>query len=162
MTRAGARTAVGGRDWFAAAAATTGGAALVVGALLPWMSFFAGLQRYPGVAGLYGRVLLAGGIMSVAGGLALLARPAKRLRMTIGLLGFVLAGLASRVLLGLRATTGALRHHPLLLARPGPGPFVALAGGLVVAALMLPLRRRVARSPKKGFTGDVEADGNGI
>lgn len=161
MTPAGSGTTAAERDWFGAAAATTGGATLVVGALLPWMSLFAGLDRYPGVAGLYGRVLLVGGVLAVAGGLALLVRPAKRVRRAIGLLGVVLASLAWWVLLGLRATTGALGHHPLLLARPGPGPSVAFAGGLVLAALMLPPRRRVARLAG-GFTGDGEDDGNGI
>jgi hypothetical protein len=139
-----------------------GGAALVVGALLPWMSLFAGLDRYRGVAGLYGRILLVGGILAITGGVALLVRPAHRIRTALGLLGAVLAGLASWVLLGLRATTGALRHHPLLLARPGPGPFVAFAGGLVVAALILPPRRRIARTPKGRLTRDVEDDGHGI
>ena len=155
MTRAGAGTAAGEHDWLGAAAAMMGGATLVVGALLPWMSFFAGLERISGVAGLYGRVLLTGGILAFAGGMALLVRPAKRIRMTIGMLGAVLASLASWVLLGLRATTGALGHHPLLLARPGPGPFVAFAGGLVVAALILPPRRRVARCTTGAFTEDA-------
>lgn len=161
MTRvvAGARRRE--RDWVGAAAATSGGATLVVGALLPWMSLFAGLQRYPGVDGLYGRILMTGGILAFAGGLALLVRPAGRLRITIGLLGAALAGLATWVVLGLRSTTGALGHHPLLLARPGAGPFVALAGGLAVTALIIP-PRRVVRAPEGGFTVDGGDDGNVI
>lgn len=154
MTGAVARARRRERDWFGAAAATTGGAALVVGALLPWMTLFAGLQRYPGVAGLYGRILMTGGMLAVAGGVALLVRPARRLRVTIGLLGVALAGLATWVVLGLRSTAGALGHHPLLLARPGTGPFVALAGGLVVMALILPPRRHVARAANGGPTVD--------
>jgi hypothetical protein len=150
------------RDWVGAAAATSGGAALVTGALLPWMSLFAGLQRYPGVDGLYGRILMTGGILAFAGGLALLTRPARRLRITIGLLGAALAGLATWVVLGLRSTTGALGHHPLLLARPGAGPFVALAGGLAVTALIIPPRRHVVRAPEGGLTVDGEDDGNVI
>ncbi|HSQ32685.1 MAG TPA: hypothetical protein VLN49_22675 [Gemmatimonadaceae bacterium] len=162
MTRVLERARRGERDWAGAATAAIGGAALVTGALLPWMSLFAGLRRYPGVAGLYGRVLLAGGMLAIAGGLALLVRPAQRLRVTIGMLGVALAGLASWVVLGLRSTTGALSHHPLLLARPGAGPFVALAGGLVVMALILPPRRHVARAPKVGLTADGGDDGNVI
>lgn len=132
------------RDWLGGAIATSGGGALVAGALLPWMSLFAGLQRYPGVAGLYGRLLLVGGVSAIACGFAMIVRPRQRLRPAVGALGFVLTAFASWVLYGLRATIRALGHHPLLLARPGAGLFVALAGALLITVLIVPLPRAAA------------------
>jgi hypothetical protein len=131
------------RDWGGALTAVSGGMVVLTGAVLPWLSLFAGLQRYSGMAGLYGRVAFAGGALSVGGGLLILVRPDRRLRAAIGGLGAVLTLFACWVLLGLRDTTRELGRHPLLLARPGPGLFVVLTGALVVAALLLPSGRRV-------------------
>ena len=130
------------RDWLGGAIAACGGGALVVGALLPWMSMFAGLQSYPGVAGLYGRLLLVGGIAGIIAGFVMVARPRRRLRTAIGALGVALAAFASWIVIGLRTTLGTLGHHPLLLARPGYGLFVALAGALVLSSLILAPRAR--------------------
>ena len=140
------------RDWLGAAIATTGGSALVVGALLPWMSLFAGLQRYPGIAGLNGRLILAGGVSAVIGGFAMVVRPRKRLRQTLGTLGLAFVVFSSWVLYGLRTTMHTLAHHPLLLARPGSGLFVALAGALLLTLLIVPTRR--------GSVGAVERPGD--
>jgi hypothetical protein len=131
-------TARAERDWLGGAMAIIGGSALVVGALLPWMSLFAGLHRYPGVTGPYGRLLLLGGVFAIVAGVAMLARPRHRLRLAVGALGVVLTAFAWWVLVGLRATTRSLEHHPLLLARAGPGLFIALAGALIVASLIVP------------------------
>lgn len=130
-------------DWHGAGTAVGGGVLVVVGALLPWLSLFAGLQRYSGTTGLYGRLAFAGGAASIAGGCLILFRPDHRLRVAVGGLGGLLTLFACWVLLGLRATTHELGRHALLLARPGPGLFVVLTGSLVVAALLLPKRRRV-------------------
>lgn len=125
------------RDWLGAAVATTGGGALIVGALLPWMTLFAGLQRYPGVSGLYGRLLLVGGVSAMGAGIAMLVRRRRQLRIAVGALGVVLSAFAWWILDGLRATTHSLEHHPMMLARAGPGLFVALAGALLIALLIL-------------------------
>jgi hypothetical protein len=130
------------RDWLGGVIATIGGGALVAGALLPWMSLFAGLQRYRGVAGLYGRLLLLGGVFAIAGGIALLVRRRPRLRFAVGALGAILSAFAWWVLDGLRATTHSLEHHPLMLARAGPGVFVALAGAVFITLLIVPVPRR--------------------
>ena len=124
------------RDWLGAAMSAGGGSALVAGALLPWMSLFAGLQRYPGVAGLNGRLLLAGGVAGIATGIVMIARPRRFLRRAIGVLGVALAAFASWVLIGLHETIRTLAHHPLMLARPGFGLYVALAGALAMALLI--------------------------
>jgi len=131
------------RDWRAALPAVAGGVIVAVGAVLPWMSLFAGLQTYRGIAGLYGRLAFAGGALSVIGGVVMLTRPDRRLRLAIGGLGVALTLFALWVLLGLRATTQHLDQHPFLLPRPEPGLFVVIAGALVVAALLLPSRRRI-------------------
>jgi hypothetical protein len=138
------------RDWLGGVIAASGGSALVVGALLPWMSLFAGLQRYAGVSGLYGRLLLIGGATAIVAGLAMVVRPRRRLRPVVGVLGLLLTAFASWVLYGLRATLRGLEHHPLLLARPGAGLFVALAGALLITVLIVPHSRgAAARAPER-------------
>ncbi|MFL5577060.1 MAG: hypothetical protein ACJ79S_13940 [Gemmatimonadaceae bacterium] len=126
------------RDRRTAVAAMIGGALTGIGAVLPWLSLFAGLQSYSGMTGLYGRLLFAGGVVAIVGGLAALVRPSRWLRAAIGALGILLVLFASWLVLGLRSATRALAAHPLLIARPGPGLVVALAGALVVAATLLP------------------------
>jgi len=131
------------RDWRAATPAIAGGAVVAVGAVLPWMSLFAGLHSYPGVAGLYGRLAFAGGTLAALGGVVMLTRDDAWLRRAIGGLGATLTVFATWVLMGLRSTTRHLEQHPFLLPRPEPGLFVVIAGALVVAALLLPSRRRL-------------------
>lgn len=122
--------------------AAGGGLIVAAGTMLPWISLFAGLHPYPGIAGLYGRVMFAGGALAIAGGVAILVRPDPRLRLAIGGLGVGLTLFAGWVLWGLRSTTHGLERHPFLLARPGPGLFVVLAGALLVAALLPHSTRR--------------------
>jgi hypothetical protein len=122
--------------------AAGGGLMVAAGTMLPWISLFAELHPYPGIAGLYGRVMFAGGALAIAGGVAILVRPDPRLRLAIGGLGVGLTLFAGWVLWGLRSTTHGLERHPFLLARPGPGLFVVLAGALLVAALLPHSTRR--------------------
>ena len=124
------------RDWVGAAVAASGGALVVIGAWLPWITLFAGLQRYSGVTGLYGRIVFIGGAVSIGGAVAILGDRRRWIRLSIGAVGVALALLAAWDLVGLRATMRQLGGHPLLLARPGPGLFVALCGALVVAVLL--------------------------
>jgi hypothetical protein len=131
------------RDWPHALLAVTGGTLVVVGSVLPWMSLFAGLHAYSGLAGYYGRLILAGGALSILGGAAMLARPRDWLRLGIGGVGVALAVFAAWILVGLSAKVRELGHHPLLLARPGPGVFVVIAGAIALAAVLLPVRRRI-------------------
>ncbi|HEX8942544.1 MAG TPA: hypothetical protein VF785_05350 [Gemmatimonadaceae bacterium] len=133
----------GGGGLVAAVVAVSGGLLVVIGAVLPWMSLFAGLQRYSGMAGLYGRLAFAGGVLAIAGGVAIARRPDRRLRAGLGGLGVMLTLFAGWILYGLRSTTRALGQHPFLIARPGPGLYVVFAGALVVAALLVPYKRRI-------------------
>jgi len=124
------------RQWRVSLVAAGGGSIVAAGTMLPWISLFAGLHSYPGIAGLYGRMMFAGGALAVAACLAILVRPDPRLRLAIGVLGLALTLFAAWVLWGLRSTTHGLERHPFLLARPGPGLFVVLAGALLMAALL--------------------------
>lgn len=126
-------------------AVVTGGALVVAGALLPWLTFFAGLQSYGGMVGLYGRLLLAGGIVAVLLGAALVARRSTPLLVATGALGAMLAGLAAWSVTGLVATVQRLATDPMALAGYGPGPFVALVGALVVATAPAFMRRASRR-----------------
>src|SRR5919197_1456264 len=70
--------------------AMLGGAVIIVGALLPWISLFAGLQAYAGISGVYGRLLCGGGALSIIGGIWFLLRGGLTVRWGLGFLGFVL------------------------------------------------------------------------
>ncbi|HEV8446714.1 MAG TPA: hypothetical protein VGQ44_07835 [Gemmatimonadaceae bacterium] len=133
------------RDRRAALVALVGGMLVSLGSLLPWMSLFAGLQRFPGIHGLYGRLVFAGGVLAALGGLAMLARNEWFIRPLVACIGVSLSLFAAWILLGLRETTRRLEDHPMIVARPGPGLFVVLAGGLTIAALAFPRSRATAR-----------------
>ena len=138
------------RDWHASLPAVAGGVIIAVGTVLPWMSLFAGLQSYRGISGLYGRLAFASGVLIIIGGVVMLTRPARRLRLAIGGLGLALTLFAAWVLLGVRTTTQHLEQHPFLLPRAGSGLFVVIAGALAVAALLLPPRRSAHASSTAG------------
>ena len=122
-----------------AAVAVTGGALVAVGALLPWLSLYAGLVRDPGTTGLNGRLLLAGGALGSAAGVVYLWRPRPAFRWGIGLLGAALLAFAAWLLVQLFVAYRELGGDPFLVGRLGPGLFVttvgaaALLGTLVVA-----------------------------
>jgi hypothetical protein len=117
--------------------AVTGGVLVGVGAALPWLSLFAGLQSYSGLVGLYGRLLIVGAALAVAGGVAMGLRSEWWIRPAVGALGVLLALFTLWLVFGLRSTTERLAGgQPMLLVRPGPGLFVALAGALIVSATL--------------------------
>jgi len=112
------------------AAALAGGALVMLGAWLPWLTLFAGLQRYGGLIGPYGRVLFAGGALAVLGaiaGLRMLATGRRWVRRATMFLGLVLLGFEGWLLIGLAETL----HHgvgAMLVPRAGPGLFVSSLG----------------------------------
>lgn len=122
----------------AIASALSGGALVCTGTVLPWLSLFAGLQTYSGLVGLYGRVLFAGGALAVLGGAAMLVRRDRWLPRVVGGVGIVQTLFVLWLLFGLRSTTRELGAHAMLLARPGPGLFVALVGAILVASTLRP------------------------
>ncbi|HEX6809761.1 MAG TPA: hypothetical protein VF118_17370 [Gemmatimonadaceae bacterium] len=125
-----------------AAAVVLGGGLVATGALLPWITLFAGLQHYSGLIGLYGWLVLGGGVASVAVGVAMYRRPARWLPLgglTIGLTLTIFTGwLVERLFETMRGVGDAM-----LVARPGPGLFVAMAGAVLVSAAAVQGVRRV-------------------
>src|SRR5215471_12737053 len=117
-----------------AAAAIGGGAITILGVSLSWFSLFAGLQHYRGVDLLNGRLLAAGGFLSIVAGAWFSVRAGRPLRWGIGLLGFALLAFASWSGLQLRVIYRDLAADPLMVVRLGPGLIVALTGALVIFA----------------------------
>ncbi len=125
--------AQGIRRW-RAAAVVLGGGLVATGALLPWITLFAGLQRYSGMIGLYGWLVLAGGVASVAIGLAMVRQRGRWLALCGLTLGLTLTIFTAWLVARLFETMHGLGGDAMLVARPGPGLFVAMAGALIVAA----------------------------
>jgi hypothetical protein len=118
-----------------------GGSAVMVGALLPWMTFFAGLQRVSGVTGLYGRLLLGAGAVACVLAVGLRLRRATFARWVPPVLmveGAVLFG--SAIVLAARAwTMVSAPGMAMMVPAVGPGLFVVMGGALL---LMVAGRRR--------------------
>jgi hypothetical protein len=119
-----------------------GGALIAVGAWLPWLTMFAGLQTYRGIIGLNGRVLLAGGIIVALGGIAGMAgRATTRLSRAVSLAAAVLGGGAVAMLVRLITTwRGLAATDAMMVARPGPGLFVAILGAVLATGALLAIR----------------------
>jgi len=130
----------------AAALAGAGGALVMLGAWLPWLTLFAGLQRYGGLIGLHGRILFAGGALATAAAVAMLRTRHPWVRRATILLGCCLLGFDAWLLAGLVETLhGGV--NAMLAPRAGPGLFVASIGvALVVLGPTVQRAHRGARS----------------
>jgi hypothetical protein len=109
------------------AAALVGGALVMLGAWLPWLTLFAGLQRYGGLLGIHGRVLFAGGGLVVLASLPMMGSHRHRVRRATVMLGLALLGFDGWLLTGL----ARMLHHDvnaMLVPRAGSGLFVATLG----------------------------------
>ena len=109
----------------------------MLGAWLSWFSLSAGLQPNRGVDVWSGRLLGAGGTLSLCAGIWLRLRGGVRLRWAIGLLGFVLLAFATWSVLQLLVIYRQLSTDPLLVARLGPGLIVVVAGAVLIFATLL-------------------------
>jgi hypothetical protein len=115
--------------------AGAGGACVVAGATLPWLTVFHGLDSYRGTAGMNGRLLAAGGAAAVLLGLWYVVRGATLVRYAIGGLGFALALFSVYITAQLLSVYKAL--HGMFLPALGPGVFVATAGALLILSTLL-------------------------
>src|SRR5215831_6347272 len=119
-----------------ASVAIGGGAIVMLGAWLSWFSLFAGLHAYRGVDVLNGRLLAAGGALSMLAGWRFSLHGGHRLRWGIGLLGFVLLAFGSWSALQLSIIYRGLAADPFVLPRLGPGLVAVVTGALAIFATL--------------------------
>jgi uncharacterized protein with PQ loop repeat len=127
---------------------TLAGAALVVtGTMLPWLTLFAGLQRFNGLAGRNGQLVLGSAAVAVVLTILGLVRPRRALRLSIAAVGAMLAGFSTWLIYGLLVMVHREASNPMLMARSGPGLFVVATGAVLIAVAPLfaerPARARV-------------------
>ena len=154
-------------SWRAAAGLTSvaAGAVILAGACLPWVEAFAGLVQVPGVRGSNGRILAAAGVVIAVAGLSQLARPGEWARWTAGLAGFAAAGFSGYLLIQLSRSMRVLGGDSMVIARPGPGLWVAATGSVAAfATLFFPpssqaTLRREARRPALAWAADRDSTG---
>lgn len=116
---------------YAAPVAMLGGALLVAGALLPWMTFYAGLQPIAGTRGGYGKAMLLAGIVAGIVGVVRARNDARWTRVLLAVIGS--GAVAGGALLLWRAWSLAHSQGALMLVpRVGPGLLVVMAGGALV------------------------------
>ena len=134
------------RSWRTAVGLTAaaGGATIAAAAFLPWVSAFAGLIQVPGVRGSNGRIMLAAGIVIAAAGLYHVIRGGTWSRWLVGLAGGGALAFSGYLLIRLTQSIRALGGDSMVIARGGPGLWVAAAGSLVAfATLFLPSSSQV-------------------
>jgi len=110
-----------------------GGALILYGATLPWLTLYAGLQTYPGTIGLYGRLMLVTGLIPLALGIIGLWK----MRVWLAWAGAIVGGMALVFDVWLIAGMNQIVHRPetlILVARPGSGLYVVFAGAAIVLA----------------------------
>jgi hypothetical protein len=122
----------------AAAAAIGGGGVVIAGALLPWLTLFAGLYTYPGITGPNGWFILAGGVLAVLAGACLIWKPRPWIGQLAGAVGLVLLGTSLWLVVQQQALLAELlEHHPMTVAGWGPGLLVVAIGAFMVALVPL-------------------------
>ena len=110
-----------------------GGMLVMIGAVLPWLTLYAGLQQYSGLIGLYGRTAFALGILAcIAGAFA----PAKWRPLLLP--ASAAAGIAL-LALGVWLYEGVLQivqrpDSAMVVPQSGSGLFVMMAGGALLVA----------------------------
>jgi hypothetical protein len=116
-------------------AVLAGGALIVTGTFLPWLSVFEGLQTIRGIEGPNGRALaILGTVAMIAGGL-LAVRGGRRLGLGIAIGGAAAAAFAGYLVAQLLVTMHGL--DGMMLTKLGPGLFVSAAGAVLVAGSIL-------------------------
>ena len=114
---------------FPAVVAMIGGGALITGAMLPWMTFYAGLSSVTGTRGAYGKAILVAGLVVCLVGVIRLRREspfAQRALTTLGIITSLAGGLLLWRAIRLTQSQEAL----MLIPQLGPGLAVVIAGGV--------------------------------
>ena len=117
-----------------------GGALAAVGAALPWLTLYAGLQTYSGLIGIYGWAIFTLGIAMCIIGFAIPFVHKSWLGMAIALCGVGLCALTIWLFAGLAEIVNQ-PESVMLDARAGPGLNVILLAALVLIFGGLRLRR---------------------
>ena len=140
------------RSWQTAAglAAIAAGAAIVTGTLLPWVETFAGLIGIPGIRGTNGRLLAAAGVLIAAAGIYHLVRGGQAARWLTGIAGFAALGFSVYLLIQLTRSMSVLGGDSMVVARGGPGLWVAAGGSATAFATLFlpPSSQRTLRRPE--------------
>ena len=121
-----------------AAIVILGGLTIVAGSLMPWMTLLGGLHTYRGIIGLYGRLIAGGGVVAVALGIFLGAKPSRVAGYSAAVLGCGIIFFSALLLRNLMEVVHD-RQHPMLAAAPGWGLYVCLAGGVLLSASLIAL-----------------------
>jgi hypothetical protein len=121
-----------------------GGVLVVIGAWLPWLTMFAGLQTIRGTVGWNGRALLIGGVLvALGGGAALLGVASRNVRRVVSLVAALIGGGGMVLLVRLISTWRELTvTDALMVPRLGPGVFLIVIGALLATAALVPMERR--------------------
>ena len=130
ISRPSARTMSGGL-------AVAGAALVSVGVVLPWMSFFAGLQPITAAGTLSGTLLLIGAAASGLLGAVVLARGSSLARRGLAMAGIGLTAFSAYLAVQLISTYREVSMDPLLVAQPGPGLVLVVVGALMVLGTAL-------------------------
>jgi hypothetical protein len=144
------------RSWQTVAGLTSvaAGAAIIIGAALPWVETFAGLIGIPGLRGSNGRMLAAAGAVIAVAGIYQLARGGQAARWLTGGAGFAALGFSGYLLIQLTRSMSVLGGDSMVAARGGPGLWVAAAGSAAAfGTLFLPPSSRTTLREKPGGAG---------
>lgn len=124
-----------------------GGPLVMAGAVLPWLTLYAGLHSYGGLTGSFGWIALALGAAAFAGGIAALRAYPAWLGPAALCFGTVVLAFAVWLAVGLRDTLSN-PSMMMFVPRPGIGLFTVLVGAsfIVAASLVSTLCRAVVRT----------------
>jgi hypothetical protein len=112
----------------------------MAGAILPWITLYAGLYGYRGTSGLYGWLVFGAGALAALAGLMAIRIGPPWLGRASAALGGGLFAFAVWLLAGL-VTILRRPSAAMLVPRPGPGLFLVLAGAALI--LLAPVGERV-------------------
>jgi hypothetical protein len=108
---------------------------IILGSLLPWITFLGGLQTFSGVSGLNGKILLVSGITTLLLiGVSIIRNLDNTLWLT-RIIGFFQFAFCSYLTINLVRTFHTLSTDPMnnmMVGGIGPGLFIATFGALLL------------------------------
>jgi hypothetical protein len=139
------------------------GAAIIIGAALPWVETFAGLIGIPGLRGSNGRMLAAAGAVIAVAGIYQLTRGGQAARWLTGGAGFAALAFSGYLLIQLTRSMSVLRGDSMVAVRGGPGLWVAAAGSAAAfGTLFLPPSSQTMLRREKPGDGGISGRRRGL